>query len=122
MKKVTDVIVKVASLPVDLHEVQNSSFYELLRDTGYFEMCNSVSESEIANVLLGNLELVEKWFEWSENKRTSDGWYLLKNKNGNYEVGRIYKNGTKEVSLEFCDKISACAAYIKREIDEMREY
>ena len=122
MEKIVNIILKIISLPVAFYEVGDKSFYELLKETKYFEYFDNIFEDSIANVLLNNPAYIEKWLEWSEDKRSSDGWYFVINNNEKFEVGRINEDGKKGQYLEFSDKRNACAAFIKREIDELREY
>ena len=122
MEKARNIILKIIWLPVAFYETGNKSFYDLLKETKYFECFNSISEDSIADILLSNIELIDKWFEWSENKRTSGGWYLVKKDNGKYEVGKISSDGKKSQCLEYDNRRKACAAFIKREIDELREH
>ncbi len=122
MKTKLKVILDIITAPVTFQVLGNKSFYDLIKETGYFENSNKVFEDDIAYVLLDNSELIEKWFEWSENKRSSDGWYLLTNDSRKYEVGRIDEEGKRGQFLEFTDKRNACAVFIKREIDELREH
>ncbi len=119
MEEKVDVILRIVSLPITFYEIGNKSFYDLLKETGYFECSYEILEDNIATVLLDNQELVDKWFEWSENKRSYGGWYLLLNDNGKYEVGRIGHTGKKEQFLEYSNKRDACATFIKREIEEV---
>ena len=84
---------------------------------------NRIFEDNIASALLNNTELINKMvLSGRRIKRSSDGWYLVKNDNEKYEVGKIDADGKKVQFLEFSDKRNACAVFIKREIDELRDY
>ncbi len=63
MEKLVNIILKIISLPVVFYEVGNRSFYDLLKETKYFEYFDNIFEDNIANVLLNNPSLIEKWFE-----------------------------------------------------------
>ena len=61
-------------------------------------------------VLKGHRELLEGWFAYSEDKRTSGGWYLLRSG----EIGRV---GDPESQMQFESLAEAVAEYVVRELD-----
>ncbi len=122
MENIINLIRRIISLPIDFSRTETKSLYDLLKDTGYFEKYSEILEYDIAKALEESPILIDKWFEWSENKRSSDGWYVIKKVDGKFEVGEINKNGIKEQFLELLDKRIACAVFIKKEIEDMRSY
>ena len=66
-------------------------------------------------VLRRNPQLVGEWQRWSENKRTSSGWYLAI-ENGSPVVGHMPDRSPQA----YPDLASACAEFIAREIDAIR--
>ncbi len=61
-------------------------------------------------VLDGDLQLIEDWQRWSEDKRSA-GWYL-DSRGGSHVVGYV-PTGER---LVFGDAVSACATFIVREL------
>lgn len=113
----THVIENIILLPKKFQE-ENVSIYFLLKESGYFEQHNQISEKDISEKLIQYLELIEEWINLSENNRSNCGWYF-KLSNNRYIVG--YFTLKKKVYVtEYVSKIDACAAFIKRKIEEIR--
>ena len=114
------IIHDIIFLPKKFYEYGDISMYSLLKDKGYFEIYNQISEKNIQDVLARNPECIKLWQIWSENKRSSSGWFLGKNEDRKYTVGYIpAKEDLK--STEYFDVIEACAAFINREIEQIRK-
>lgn len=90
----------------------------LLKESGYFEMYDQVNEAEITKALNEHPECINDWIMLSEDKRCSSGWYITENENGKYIVG-YYPAEEFEIT-EYCDVKEACAAFIKLEIEAIR--
>ncbi len=114
----SDVLDLIIALPETFNTSGTVSIKDLLKETGYCDIYDLISEISIAEVLSTNLQAVNYWLEYSEDKRTSSGWYFKKSKNETYIVGKIDMTETSEVT--FTDKFKACAAFIKREIETIR--
>ena len=111
----TIILRKIVNIATDYYNLKNISFSALLSESGFHEMLSSVTENDILGELVKDSTLSDQWFLWSENKRTNSGWYLTNNRNDNYVVGYFPPNG--EI-LNFSNKLKACAAFIKREIED----
>jgi hypothetical protein len=94
---------------------------EALKQIGYFEGFDTISAADIEKVLSEFPEQVDAWLMFSENKRSSTGWYFKQIKDTMYHVGYLAKN-TVDNLIETDNKIHACAIFIKHEIEEMRNY
>ena len=113
---------KIIAMPFDFYKESNQkSFYELLKDTGYFENHKTISELDILSELQKNPSYARHWLDWSENKRSSPGWILT---SGGNKFSVAYSSQKKEKSqiLDFIDILDACAAFIVREVEEIRKY
>lgn len=107
-------------LPNKFYNEGNVSIYSLLKESGYFELHNQISEADIFEELTQHLEYIDQWLRWSENKRSSSGWYFRENESGKYVVGYFpFQESLK--AIEYFDKAEACSAFIKREIEDIRE-
>lgn len=97
----------------------NASIFSLLKKSGYFELHNEISEADIFESLTQHLECIDQWLSLSEDKRSSSGWYFKHNDDGKYVVGYFPWKETI-ATTEYQNKIEACAAFIKREIENIR--
>ncbi len=88
MKK-SDIVGQLITLPRRFHSLGNVSMFSLLEVTGYFGLREQVSEADIRAALVGCPECIQKWFQYSEDKRTSSGWCLTENEGQCYETGYI---------------------------------
>lgn len=70
--------------------------------------------------LINHLDCIESWLAWPEDKRSTNGWYLLRKENDKYVVGNIGSDGQINEKLEFDDATKACSVFIKREIESIR--
>ena len=116
----TDSLIRrIIALPRQFKEAGNKSIVALLKESGYFEYFDNVNENNIAIILGESPEMIDDWLIWSADKRVSSGWYILEKKENQYIVGYWPKNKFEE--LHFSDKRLACASFIKREIEGIRD-
>jgi len=109
----------IVFLPGRFYAVENISIYFLLRDTGYFEMHDQITEANLFEALIQYPECINQWLSWSEDKRSNSGWYFKQSENGKYVVGYFpTKDGLK--INEYSEIAKACAAFIKHEIEDIR--
>jgi hypothetical protein len=117
IKKITR---KVIGLPNRFYAPNNEqSIYFLLQETGYFGAHDKVNEYAIREILSEHIEYAKQWLEWSENKRSSSGWYFMQNEQRKYVVGH-YPEQENFKENEYSEIKEACAAFIKREIEDIR--
>lgn len=107
-------------LPDRFYSEGNLSIYSLLKESGYFELHDQINEADIFQELTQHLECIDQWLSWSENKRSSSGWYFRENENGQYVVGYFPLQESLNTT-DYFDKIEACSAFIKREIEDIRK-
>ncbi|MEO4004180.1 hypothetical protein [Flavobacterium sp. CAU 1735] len=116
----TSILIKsILSLPEKFHVLGNASIYSLLKETGYFEINSQINEATILDELNKHPEYINYWLNWSDDKRTTSGWYFKQNENGKYVVG-YFPVSEQSRLMEYSDLKDACAAFIKREIEEIR--
>ena len=109
----------IISLPKRFYSEEHVSFYSLLKLSGYFELYEQIGEADIFAALTQHLEYADQWLSWSENKRSSSGWYLKEIENGKYVVGYFPLHNDLKNTCD--DKIEACSIFIKREIEDVRK-
>jgi hypothetical protein len=87
------------------------SISEALVRSGYQEIQSDLTESDLVPLLNGNPELVESWIQYSEDKRTSGGWYILRK---TLEVGSL---ANSQQNRKFDSIAEAVAAYVLFELE-----
>ena len=106
----------VINLPLNLYGGGNTSIYSLLQQSGYFDLHYEVTESLIHDALRKNPQAMSHWVDFSAAKRANSGWFLRGCEAGGYQVGRY----PDQEPVGYSDDLAACAAFIKREIEEIR--
>ncbi len=114
-----DIIKKIIFLPRAFNSLMNKSVFELLKESGYFELHTSISENTIRKHLEKHPECVNEWMSYSEDKRSSSGYYLQNNEK-KYIVGYLDDKTKKQIKKEFSNGIKACAVFIKKEVESIR--
>jgi hypothetical protein len=116
------VIKNIVFLPKRFYTERNVSIYSLLEESGYFELYDQIRETDIVKELVKHLECIDQWMNLSENKRSSSGWYFKQTENSKYIVGYFSHPSQENLkTIEYFDKFEACAAFIKREIEDIRK-
>ena len=116
--KVNDILSRLITLPSNFQSVGNMSIYDLLKETGYFDIHEKISVESIRNTLAKSPEYVEDWIIYSEDKRSAFGWYFKQQDNKRYVVGLL--SGDRKVGNEYGNRLEACAIFIKNEIESIR--
>jgi hypothetical protein len=111
---------QIATLPRRFHSQGNVSMFSLVKATGYLEFHDQISEANIRAALVRRPKCIRDWMQYSEDKRTSNGWYLTHNDEGCYEVGYITERGKRQQRLAYDNRTDACAAFIKHELENIR--
>ena len=115
-----DIATQIVMIPRARH-VRDMSIFALLKETGYFELHDQVSEGDIRNALACDPECVQEWFQYCEDKRTSSGWYIRLNDEDLYEIGYFDIKADHDTNrVQYENAIDACAAFIKHEIESIR--
>lgn len=107
---------EVLDLPRNFYGRGDASMFTLLQESGYFSVHEQVTESAIHDALRGRPQLVNDWIDLSESRRASSGWYLRRAGAKGYQVGHFPDNEP----VDYVDGLTACAAFIKREIEDIR--
>lgn len=104
-------IERLCRLPSEFR-MGNISTHDLLHAIGIEP--SSIDLNTVRAVLRSNPELINDWLRWSEDQRSTPGYYLLK-ENNKYIVGRIPGNEQKV----FTDKIEACTDFIVKQVHQV---
>ncbi len=109
-------VLEVLNLPRSFYGRGDVSIHTLLWESGYFAVHDQVTEGAIHDALLRRPEVVHDWIDLSESKRASSGWYLRRAGAKGYQVGHY----PGDEAVDYADELAACAAFIKREIEDIR--
>jgi hypothetical protein len=116
-----EVVDKVAAIPKDFHELGNKSMYQLVIDSGYVDKHEQITNEIITYVLTQKPYRIMEWVQWSEDQRVSEGWFLRED-NKIWSIGAFStKDAYKESLTPFPDLRSACADFIKLELEYTRK-
>jgi hypothetical protein len=86
------------------------SLRDALRLTRYRELREGFQESDLLPLLKAHPAVVEEWLAYSEDKRTSGGWYVLRD-------GQMGQVDAPAALTQFPSIEEAVAAYVVRELD-----
>ena len=108
-----NVVSAVCRIPLPYRQPDGKPLQRYVAESGYYDNPEALSVDAVTAFLHYNPTLVDEWFLFSENKRTSGGWYLIEEGN-EFIVGQI--GGAR---IGFSDRMAACAGFIVREIGEV---
>ena len=104
-------IQRICNLPAEFRNGSKSA-YEIVHDAGIDP--RTLTPESISAVLLSKPELVSDWLHWSEDKRSTPGYYFLAEGNS-YVVGHY----PSDEQLKFSDPIAACADFVVKEVNSI---
>jgi hypothetical protein len=104
-------LAKIGSIPRDFRAGLGSPA-QLVARSGYRSVGPTLTAAELVEFLQADPTLVEDWYIWSQDKRTSTGWYLSLYPAG----GSIGYVGRADPELRFASHVEACAEFIVREL------
>lgn len=91
---------------------QGISLSEALKQASYKTLRNRFDYIDLTKVLSMNSRFIDIWYRYSEDKRTSGGYYLLNDTIGSIDKSIIYHNPNKTILV---------AKYIILELDHWCE-
>jgi hypothetical protein len=107
-----DVVARICAVPIELRRRGTVSVAELVAESGYGADPTSLMVEAVSRYLRAHPELIEAWFGYSEDKRTSSGWYVTERSGGMFEIG--WHPAGDRVSVS--DRADACAEFVVREV------
>ena len=118
-----NIVENIVKIPIELIENKNISLYELFKKSQYCNYYNYITEDIIKIYLLNNLNYINNWLIYSEDKRVGKGYYI-ESKDEKYEVGyfNIYKENKIQILKTYTklEEIDAFANFIKLELEYLR--
>ena len=117
-----DIATEIVTIPRRMHSEDKSPF-TLLKETGYFELHDQVSVSDIREALTRDPTCLQEWMQYVDDLRCPSSWYFdFDDDENQYEVGFFDINADPNRSnrVQYENATDACAAYIKHEIESIR--
>ena len=81
-----DIATEIVIIPRKLH-TRAMSIFDLLKETGSFELHDQVSVSDIRDALARDPACVQEWMQYVDDQRCSSSWYFGFDDENQYEVG-----------------------------------
>ena len=91
------------------------SLRELLEATEYRQLRADLTEPAIADYLASHPDVASEWSMYSDDKRTSGGWYFV-HRDHRWIVGRV-ESEPRHDEREYESRLEACAHFILLELD-----
>jgi hypothetical protein len=113
------IIYLILNLAKKFNNQREKSFRQLLEETNYFKIQHQIKEKDILETVNKYPEVLLSWMQWSANKRVTSGWFLIE-ENGEYIVS-YYPHSEANQTLKTRDGHKACAYFILKEIDGLKE-
>ena len=128
--EIKSIVKEIIFIPSVFNSRDDVSPYTLLKNSGYFKAYNEIDENTIQEELKLHPNCVKDWLQYSADQRTTSGWIFSKEERKYWIFGKketkysVYYFKGKEISqkMDFQNEFEACAAYIKREIEQIRAY
>jgi hypothetical protein len=92
------------------------SIRDLIQRCQYRDLRDHLTEEQLRQHVAAHPELIDQWSMYSGDKRTSGGWYFLR-EGGDWVVGRLDGATKRSDENRYAFPEVACAAYIIKELD-----
>lgn len=89
---------------------ESISLKEALSKPHYCELRPNFDSEDLVPLIQKQRKLIEEWWSYSEDKRTSGGWYLTRG-------GEVGRNDNCEERMQYGSPGQAVANYVVRELD-----
>ena len=105
-------------MPRDFHERGDVSMVTLLKESGYPQVAESITEQLLEVYFEKHQDLIDVWVRNSEDTRGSPDWYLSKPTGSEKQwiVGFFPDGPTRR----FSQGAQACAFYVKRYLETLK--
>jgi hypothetical protein len=115
-----NILSRICRIPEELSlPGSKASMYSIVNSIDYKNIRSSIDEETLSLFIHSHIEVVQNWIYYSEDKRTSSGWFFTAIGNG-WEVGRLMLDGNITAKGEYTSAANACAAFILRELDSVQ--
>lgn len=108
----------VCQMPRDFQERGDVSMVTLLKESGYTQIAESITEHLLEVYFERRPDLIDAWVRNSEDTRGSPDWYLSKPTGSDKQwIVGFFPNGP---TRRFSHRGQACAFYVKRYLETLR--
>jgi hypothetical protein len=122
-RSIDEVVTAICRLPLDYKEIGSASAVTLVERSGYLPRRADVTTGRLAAALAEHPDWIQAWFDWSDDKRTDRGWYLVEAGPMEFWVGYIHLGASlRSEPLRFDDKGRACAVFIRHEVGQIARH
>jgi hypothetical protein len=108
-----DCIERICRLPLDFKK-GDKSLFTLATESQFLTYRKQINLSDIGNKIEDKPDLIETWKAYSEDKRTSGGYYFTSK-----HIGAINDKGKTIFQRDFATDTAACSEYILREVSSI---
>ena len=116
-----DVVTAVCRLAFDFYAARTVSPVQLVARSGYGRHRDEVTVPRLERCLAEYPEWVNAWLDYSEDKRSSPGWYIQGRERISFLVG-YHEGRSSRPPMRFDNKVRACAEFVRREVDDIAGY
>ena len=107
----------VCRLALDYQLFGDRSAREQIARSGYRDRWRSMNVELLADMFRGHPDWVNAWIQWSEDKRVSSGWYIVRCDSSTFDVGCH----PSVPPVRYADKVEACAVFVRHELAEIAD-
>ncbi len=111
-------VIAVARIATDLYALGTVSAVELVERSDYRGRRDEVTVERLADCLAQHPDWMRAWLDYSEDKRSSPGWYIEGRDATESRVG-YYEGRSSRPPMQFDDKVRACAEFVHLEVDDI---
>ena len=114
---VSKAVKAVCHMPRDFQESGNVSMVTLLKESGYLQIAENITEQLLKAYFEQHQDLINAWLRNSEDTRSSPNWYFSKPNDQNRQwVVSFFPDGTTH---RFSHAAQACAFYVKQYLETL---
>lgn len=89
---------------------------EIVKYSMYAKYRGEISIDDIAKELQKDIQLIESWLLFTEDKRWTPAWGIKK-ENNSYSLFYVFRNGQFEIKQSFSSGHEACARLVRMEME-----
>ncbi len=115
-------IPKLIQIPKALKTNENSTVVSLVKESGFKSIHSESLRDELREYLECHPEFIEDWIGFSEDQRSSPSWFLMREPNGQYELGWFATDCGKTRQEWFDSGAQACAEFIIRVMERVESH
>jgi hypothetical protein len=118
MDDVERTIAALCQFPVDYRDATlNLSPRNLVARSGYPAVATQVTVDRVSEFLATRPDLVDAWFQWSDDQRWSPAWWISEQAPGQYQVAYYDPEAADPPEPHLLhDRVRACAEFALRVI------